>query len=184
MRKSLKRLGAVATAVTLAAGLTASAATAATVSVTYGLLLSATFEGTLQGDGNTFLVTGVQDFATIAGLPAASLTFVTSYDALGFAVPGALPTISLDGSSLDILACEDATCEGGFLFAVNSVASATIGGDIFARLTSGTTTPTAFVPSAYSATLNEAAPVPLPAGLPLLLAGIGGLALLRRRTRR
>lgn len=168
----------------------ASAASAASVTLTYdingsgtpGGVLEAILDGTLLGDGNTFLPTSVQDFATFDGVNAPTLPFVVAADAFGGLNPAAVPTLTLDGSFIDVFACFDAGCTEGFGFAVASLVSG-ISGDIFVLdggpFPDNTSGP--FNVGDYTATLNPMAPIPLPAGGTLALSALVGLGLLRRR---
>lgn len=67
--------------------------------------------GTLQADQKTVVVSSVRDFVTVGGVKLPSFPFVTTGSAI-YGVPRA-PTVTLDGSNLDFLACNvDEFCSG------------------------------------------------------------------------
>ncbi|MBC7520262.1 MAG: hypothetical protein H7268_04100 [Sandarakinorhabdus sp.] len=69
---------------------------------------SGTIEGELQGDGNTVLVTAVPDFVKFKGVPLASFPVLTTGSTI-YGVDRA-PSVTLDGSLLDFLACSVEFC--------------------------------------------------------------------------
>lgn len=92
-----------------------------------GSKLTAVVHGTLQSDRNTVVVDSVDDFAAVDGASGPSLPQVFSYDtALGQPV-SSLPTLTLDGSYMDLLVCADEACNAGFGFAVGDLFGSTIG---------------------------------------------------------
>lgn len=93
-----------------------------------GSKLTAVVHGIVQSDHNTVVVQSVENFAAIDGASGPSLSMVFSYDnALGQPV-SSLPTLTLDGSYLDLLVCADDACNAGFGFAVGDLFGSTIGG--------------------------------------------------------
>jgi hypothetical protein len=155
----------------------ASASQAAVLAFSYneapgGPVLSGILTGDLQPDGNTFLVTAVGP-AYLDGVQGADLPLVYSPDNYLGIDSAAVPTVTLDGTFMDLLACANNQCVGdGILFASGDQASAgsptfegggTYGGGIIAT----------YDPSQWSATLD---PVPEPGTLGLGLTA--GLALL------
>jgi hypothetical protein len=96
-----------------------------------GSKLTAVVHGTLQPDQNTLLVDSVEDFATVDGVPGPSLPLTFSYDAALAQPVSESPTLTLDGSYMDLLACADAACNAGFGFATGNRLGSTIG-DFFA----------------------------------------------------
>ncbi len=84
--------------------------------LTAGGLLEAELEGNLQIDGNTVIITAIND-AQFNGAPTPGpLNFFDSLSNLDIS-SGLPPRLSLDGSSaLDFIACFTPACFGGFLF--------------------------------------------------------------------
>ena len=92
-----------------------------------GSKLTAVVHGTLQSDHNTLVVESVENFARIDNTPGPSLTLIFSYDsALGQPVTS-LPTLTLDGSYMDLLVCADEACNAGFGFAVGDLFGSVVG---------------------------------------------------------
>ena len=96
-----------------------------------GSKLTAVVHGTLQSDQNTLLVDSVEDFAAVDGVPGPSLPLTFSYDSALAQPVSELPTLTLDGSYMDLLVCADAACNAGFGFAAGNRFGSTIG-DFFA----------------------------------------------------
>jgi hypothetical protein len=92
-----------------------------------GSKLTAVVHGTLQSDHNTLVVDSVDDFAAIDGAAGPSLPTVFSYDAALNQPVSALPTLTLDGSYMDLVVCADGACNAGFGFAVGDLLGSTIG---------------------------------------------------------
>jgi hypothetical protein len=69
---------------------------------------SGTIEGALQADGNTILVSAVPDFVKFKGTPLPSFPVLTTGSSL-YGVERA-PSVTLDGSLLDFLACSVEFC--------------------------------------------------------------------------
>lgn len=165
-----------------AATLCATSASAGTFDLTYaspGGTLSAVIEGTLQGDNNTVIVTGIQDFASFEGVAGPSLPFFDAWDEYYGLASGIDPVLTLDGSFLDFIACTTVNCIDGFGFFVGNGFGG-IAGDSYSSSPAfgGVTAP--FDVASYSLT-SQLAPVPLPASAVLLLSGIGAVAAFRRR---
>ena len=79
-------------------------------------ILAGAMTGTLQGDNNTFVVSAFGPF-TIDGAAGPSLDFVYSLDKFYLGSPGN-PTVTVDGSYMDIIACTTASCGGGSVLGV------------------------------------------------------------------
>ena len=99
---------------TVATATLAPVASAATFNFSYTSSLgtiTATVDGTLQLDNNTVFVSSISN-TTFNGSPAPALPFVGPF--FGGLAPEA--ALSLDGSVLNFIACEDTTCNSGFGF--------------------------------------------------------------------
>ncbi len=75
---------------------------------TGSVIFAGTMTGTLQGDNNTFVVSSFGPF-TVGGAAGPSLGIVDSVDHSVFGVTQ-VPTVSLDGSYMDFVACSTITC--------------------------------------------------------------------------
>jgi hypothetical protein len=140
--------------------------------------LAGTLDGILQGDNNTVIVSSILDFATFNGVPGPSLPVVLSVDALVGADPTALPTVTLDGSYLDLYTADVLGGSDGFTFAVgNAYATLVTGAPVYL---SGASFGAAFFEPYVQANWSLTA-VPVPATLPLLALGAAALGLGRRR---
>jgi hypothetical protein len=168
--------------------LSATASSAATYDFSYefasGDLLAGTLEGSLQADNDTIWISdfGSVDFLGVT-LPDISPTDIRSSSDY----PDGLlqPLVSLSGSVLDVFVCAlgfsgtgncDIAADGGFVLDTSQPlfgAGDGTGGRIFEGSRSGS-----------SWTITEVAAVPLPAALPMLLAGLGGMGLMARRKRK
>ncbi|NCR73908.1 MAG: PEP-CTERM sorting domain-containing protein [Microcystis aeruginosa LG13-12] len=157
---------------TVATATLAPVASAATFNLSYTSstgTITATVDGTLQPDNNTVFVSSISN-PTFNGSPAPALPFVGSYlDSIfaGFPFPTGQAVLSLDGSGLDFVACDNTFCDDGFGFLPPGVIAP------FTVFASGTSYGASFEPfilANYSLT-----PVPEPAtvlGL-LSVAGVG-----------
>jgi len=150
-----------------------------------GDVLAGQLDGTLQGDNNTVIVNSILDFVTFNGVNGASLASVRSEVAFSNEIdfnnapPGLLPSVTLNGSVMDLTACEFSPCSDvafGFFFWAN--------------------TPIAVFPSSkfagsFSHSLEEYNPdhwhlspvqaVPVPAAIWLFGSGLAGLFGMRRK---
>ncbi|MFM7788264.1 MAG: PEP-CTERM sorting domain-containing protein, partial [Microcystis panniformis] len=151
---------------TVATATLAPVASAATFNFSYTSSLgtiTATVDGTLQLDNNTVFVSSISN-TTFNGSPAPALPFIGSFDALNLS--GSLTgqaVLSLDGSGLDFIACDNTACDNelfGF-FTTNDIAGNVVTG--FASEGSYGSTVELFVLANYSLT---------PAGTPTV-AGSG-----------
>lgn len=191
-------------ALVLGAGSAAAATLGQFIPVTGGATISGSGSATLSSTGIGFVGAGSASGGSLVGttpVPSNSLTLTASGSTIGsgdfigniLIPPPPFPTLSpfLSGSF------EDAKAETGilsFLFAVNGGSGASNFGshviytlnnpgftpDTIADLSliqpAGTQTAT---PVSFS--IQQAAPIPLPAGLVLLLTALGALGLARRR---
>ena len=175
------KISALTVAALLCASLPAVPAAAATFDLSYifgANVLTATIEGTLQPDGNTVLVTGVSESA-LDGAPLGPLPFVDSVSNVTSG-SGAPASLSLDGTTADLIACFTPLCVDGFafdlagvVFGIPAYSSGASFGDLLAD---------PYNRSNFSLTPEGAGTaVPLPAPLALLLAGMAGLGLVARR---
>ncbi|CCI29791.1 PEP-CTERM sorting domain-containing protein [Microcystis aeruginosa] len=177
LKKSFNKPLTVALA-TVATATLAPVASAATFNFSYTSIyggvgiatITATVDGTLQPDNNTVFVSSISN-TTFNGSPAPALPFIGSFDA--FNLSGSLTgqaVLSLDGSGLDFIACDNTACDNdlfGFLTA-NDIAGNVV--TAFASEGSYGSTVELFVLANYSLTT-----VPEPAtvlGL-LSVAGVG-----------
>ena len=107
MRRTVAMLG-------LALALGGGAAQATNYAFSYAAdagLVTGRLTGTLQADGNTVVVASVRDFVSVDGVKLPSFPFITTGSTI-YGVPRA-PTVTLDGSNLDFLACNvDEFCSG------------------------------------------------------------------------
>ena len=161
-------------------------AQAASFALTYelegGAVLTATIEGTLQGDNNTVLVTGISDVTVNAfALPPFASVDAFSEFAGG---PPADPVLTLNGGPvMDFVACATAICDAGFLFAVGPPANLSFGGnDVFDSEGLPVETIELFNSDRYS--LVALATVPGPATLLLLVSAVTGVGMARAWRRR
>ena len=141
-------------------------------------VIAGSFNGTLQGDNNTFLITSVIPTATFAGTAGTPLTFVDSFS--NYTLLSGIPaTLTLDGSFFDVITCPDSACNDGFLF---------VAGGLFGLPGHFSSGPTYgdlgedFDVSKWSASVSTPT-VPEPGSILLLLSAVGvvGRRLMRPR---
>jgi hypothetical protein len=137
-------------------------------------VLAGRLEGALQPDNNRVVVSAILGIPTVNGVPVLPLTFVQSFDEniLGVAAD---PTVSLDGSLMDMIACTDGVCVDGFLFSTNA---AIFGVPVFVSGPAFGNISDVFVPDNWSMSL-----VPEPGSWALLVAGFGIMGVAARRRR-
>ena len=160
---------------TVATATLAPVASAATFNFSYTSstgTITATVDGTLQPDNNTVFVSSISN-TTFNGSPAPALPFVGSFDAsnLSGSVTGQA-VLSLDGSGLDFIACDNTVCDYGFGFLPPGVIAPFT---VFASRPAYGQVVEAFVLANYSLTT-----VPEPATV-LGLLSVAGVGLLCKR---
>ena len=144
-----------------------------------GDVIAGQVDGTLQADNNTLVVNSVLDFATFNGVDGPSLPFVVSTDTFTGLTPNFLsPTLTLDGSFMDFIACTDGSCNDGFSFNVGNSFSLLAGGGT-PLYNSGATFGDKIEPF-NTANWNIQA-VPTPAAIWLLGSGLIGLFGMRKK---
>lgn len=144
-------------------------------------VLTGTLDGTLQPDNNTVVVSAITN-AAFDGVPGPALPYLNSLE--GFlSLPGFPPVASLDGSILDFISCTDATCSDGFLLDSQGVFSAGTP-EVITGLSFGAIRDEIYDPARWSMTAVAVTAVPEPGTIGLIVSGIFGLALLRRRSGR
>jgi hypothetical protein len=85
----------------------------------FDTVVSGQFEGTLQPDNNTVIVSAVPNFE-IDGTSPFSIGFVESVaENFGGGAP-ADPTVTFDGSFMDIVGCSTSACDEFFFFDFNT----------------------------------------------------------------
>jgi len=200
MKQLFKTFRTATAALGMVLAMAAGSATAASLDQFTPVIGGATVSGagavTLGFTGIGFVGSGVASGGGIAGpvvLPSNSLTLTASGSSIvgGSFISVAPPFPFLNGSF------EDARAESGvlsFLFAINSGAAASIfGSHVIYTLNNPTFTTDTFsnlsliqppgtetvAPVSFS--IKQVAPIPLPAGVILLLTGLGALGLARRR---
>lgn len=174
----MKALACVAAAC-LWAGSASAAAYAFSYASVSGGTLEGLFEGELQADGDTVIVSAVSDLA-FDGSPGPALTFVTSLSDFGRDT-GFPPTVTLCGAEMDLLACTAAGCPAGADGLILTFAGLIGGGGGGLFTTSGFGgLDENFDPDRYSLAAVDAAVIPLPAPAALLAGALGLLALRRR----
>ncbi|NCQ97901.1 MAG: PEP-CTERM sorting domain-containing protein [Microcystis aeruginosa L211-101] len=153
---------------TVATATLAPVASAATFNFSYTSstgTITATVDGTLQPDNNTVFVSSISN-PTFNGFPAPALPFVGTVSNIN-----AQAVLSLDGSGLDFIACDNTSCNNnGFGFFLTF-----IGDDAFLSSPAYGNNLELFVPANYSLTTAAPTTVPEPAtvlGL-LSVAGVG-----------
>ena len=142
-------------------------------------IFAGTMTGTLQGDNNTFVVSSFGPF-TVGGGAGPSLGFVDSVDHSVYGVTR-VPTVRLDGSYMDFVACSTSTCsdDGVFGFASGNMFAAAVTHAPFQLGSDSLGGSSAFNASKWSASV--AADAPEPGTLTLGLAAALATALSRRK---
>lgn len=103
-----------ALAICLVAGPAAADDFRLTYAFTFGPVLEANITGDLQEDGDTVIVTAI-DNARLDGAAGPDLPFVTSLSDLVDGTRANPPVLTLSGQGNDFSACSDATCTADFL---------------------------------------------------------------------
>ena len=162
----------------LSLALLGSAAQATTYAFTYAAdagLVKGRLTGTLQADNNTVLVSTVRDFVTVGGVVLPAFPFVTTGSTI-YGAPRA-PTVTLDGSNLDFLACSvDEFCSGEGIGFDPDVLAFTPVFRIFAASISPD-----LIEEATDASRWSISAVPEPATWGLMVAGFGLVGTAARR---
>ena len=164
---------------TVATATLAPVASAATFNFSYTSstgTITATVDGTLQPDNNTVFVSSISN-TTFHGSPAPALPFVVPF--IGSLAPQAV--LSLDGSGLDFVACDNTFCVNGFGFLPPGViAPFTVfaSGTSYGASSGASSEP--FILANYSLTTAAPTTVPEPATV-LGLLSVAGVGLLCKR---
>lgn len=173
--KMLSAIAAVALAVSAAASHAVTTYNFSYVAAGAGTL-SGQLTGTLQADNNTVLVSSIVDFASWNTVAGPSLPFVNTVSGMASSTvaPG---LVTLDGSVMDIIACDSAGCGDGFLF---DTLGTLFGVPVYSSGHSFGARGELYSASSWSL---SAATVPEPASWALMITGFGlvGSALRRRR---
>ena len=138
-----------------------------------GEVLTGVVDGDIQGDNDTVIVNSITDL-TFSGSAAPALPFVES--AIEFFTGGAIPgepTLSLSGTTLDFIACPDATCNDGFLFETSGLV---VGSPAYI---SGSSFGNAF--ELYNQANYSLTPVPFEAEGTMGLVALGGYLFYRKK---
>ena len=97
-------------------------------------VISGTLNGMLQADNNTVVVTSLVGAPQLNGLAGPSLLTIASTDTANFGTAGLQPRVSLNGSFMDIIACDFASpvnCNGrgnAITFNAGNATAAAFGG--------------------------------------------------------
>lgn len=128
--------------------------------------------GTLQGDANSVVISGVTS-AAFNGVPGPALPFLVSLTSYQTMNPS-IPVLTLDGSIMDFLACTDSNCTDGFLFGITGVLA----------YSSGISFGAASEPfNVGNWSMSAVGGVPEPASWAMLIAGFGLVGAVARRRR-
>jgi hypothetical protein len=143
-----------------------------------GTVIAGNLSGTLQPDANTILVSGLLSSLTVDGVSYFTPVFTGSYAAF-WSLPGGpfVPTVTLDGTHMDLLACGDLTCSGATPYALifqSTAFSSTLAS--FRDVSPGGTE--TFNPQNWSI-----APVPEPSTMWMFAIGAAAILLNRNRLR-
>ena len=131
-------------------------------------------EGTLLADQNTVVVGAIIGTPSLGGAAAAALPFVYSTDFRNFGTASLAPTVSLNGTFMDLFACSTLDCGGpgdNFTFNAGNVSAATYGLNGAAFYGSDGVYGAFAEPFNATRWTLTASLVPEPATLPMLLVG-------------
>lgn len=148
-----------------------------------GPVLAGTMTGTLLSDNNTFVVSTVGPL-TFGGFAAPAVPLISSVDSFFGINPTAVPTVTLNGSYMDLIACTaGSNCPDGFLFAVgDQTATDAFGANVYESGASFGGAALPYNASGWQASLG-ATPEPGD-GIPVLIAGALALVIRRNKLRR
>ena len=113
-RRATKGIAAIIAVAALAATPAAAESFRLTYTFTFGGLLEADITGELQDDGDTVIVSAVEN-ARLDGVAGPALSFVTSLADLVDRTDLNEPVLTLSGLGNDISACSDDTCVAEFI---------------------------------------------------------------------
>ncbi len=114
MKKSIHGIAAIFAAAAFAAGPAAAESFKLTYNFSFGSVLQADITGELQDDGDTVIISSVEN-ARLDGVIGPALPFVTSLADLVDGSDLNSPVLTLSGLNNDISVCSDETCVAEFI---------------------------------------------------------------------